>query len=471
LANGEKVAYSATPLAEGGMKRVHAAADGVHVIAFFREPEPEFQLRIDLLLGRYNPTVLRSQGGAAGSERSAQYFKERFCWPVAKVVHPSLGILMPAFPSVFFFKAGHFAGKEKELRWFTRPKPRKLLPPEERGSLVDRYRVCIALARLVRRLHQAGLAHADLSPKNVLADMPSGRALLLDFDALVVPDVLPPVVLGTSGYVAPEILATNHLPQTDPRRQLPSIRTDEHALAVLIYELLILRHPLHGPKVNAENVEDDERLSMGEKALFIEHPLDRSNAVPDLRPPCDALGPALTRLIHAAFVDGLHDPERRPSAYDWERTLVEKFDRLYPCSNTTCPEGWLMLPDAQTPLQWFAHEQRPDPVCPYCGTAVTDVPRLDICLPSGKLARRKPVFDGVGIYEWDLAPFYPGEEADHRRLAFIVRQGDQWLLGLERMEVSLSNAPRAGRLIPLTHGMQWTGVAGDTQARFLFGMT
>ena len=81
-----------------------------------------------------------------------------------------------------------------------------------------------------------GLAHSDLSDKNVLVDPRNGNCVIIDIDSLVVPDVYPPDVIGTAGYIAPEVLATQHLPLTDPTRKLPCNLTDMHAIAVLIHE-------------------------------------------------------------------------------------------------------------------------------------------------------------------------------------------------------------------------------------------
>ncbi|MEI2422567.1 lipopolysaccharide kinase InaA family protein, partial [Arthrospira platensis SPKY2] len=133
-------------------------------------------------------------------------------------------------------------------------------------------------ARAVRRLHNAGLAHSDLSNKNVLIDPTSGECLIIDIDSLVVPQLFPPDVLGTRGYIAPEVLSTIHLPLNDPQRKHPSTATDQHALAVLLYQYLLGRHPLEGPRTYpATSAEEQERLEMGSKALFVEHPRDISN--------------------------------------------------------------------------------------------------------------------------------------------------------------------------------------------------
>ena len=104
---------------------------------------------------------------------------------------------------------------------------------------------------------------------------------------------------------------------------MPSNLTDLHALAVLLYEYLLRRHPLRGPKVNGQTAEEDELLSMGLKSLWIEDPRDESNRV-DVAVPYRKLGPYLPALFQRAFVEGLHQPSARPGADDWESALARR---------------------------------------------------------------------------------------------------------------------------------------------------
>ena len=95
-----------------------------------------------------------------------------------------------------------------------------------------------------------GLAHSDLSYNNVLVDPVERSACMIDLDGLVVPGLYPAEVIGTAEFIAPEVLSTKHLKKDDPNRVLPSRLTDLHALPVLIYMLLLHRHPLKGSKVH-----------------------------------------------------------------------------------------------------------------------------------------------------------------------------------------------------------------------------
>ena len=54
----------------------------------------------------------------------------------------------------------------------------------------------------------------------LLIDPKGGDACVIDIDSLVVPGLAPPTVLGTPGYIAPEVVAG---------KKLPSIETDQHA--------------------------------------------------------------------------------------------------------------------------------------------------------------------------------------------------------------------------------------------------
>ena len=99
---------------------------------------------------------------------------------------------------------------------------------------------------------------------------------------------------------------------------------------------LLYRHPLRGCKVNDINdPANDEKLSMGEKALFVEHPTDKSNRIKvdqcrpsdlpwadtQLLPYKKIVGPYLSKLFERAFIDSLHNPEKRPTADEWNLLL------------------------------------------------------------------------------------------------------------------------------------------------------
>jgi hypothetical protein len=458
LKDGRTVEFDLVPdPPAGGMKKTYFSPDRTYVVQFFHDhttgQDPQRLARLDFILGKYNPTIPEAEGGArGGSKTSAEYFKKLFCWPTGIVVQPDIGIVSPTYPSNYFFAKGPFKGLEKEGRWFTSLRLRGMLPDDERGTWINYFKLCILMTRAVRRLHAAGLAHSDLSCKNILVDPSKGQSVVIDIDSLVVPRLFPPDVAGTPGYIAPEVLSTIQLDLRDPNRILPSARTDEHALPVLIYEYLLSRHPLKGPKVNSiVSAEEDEHLSMGAKALFVENPTDPSNRPKDLTFPCSVLGPVLSDLFMRAFVKGLHAPNDRPSAPDWERGLVKTWDMLFPCPNPSCSHKWFILHD-QANVQ-----------CAFCGAKPRGtIPILKLRKESRPgqwlLDSQAVVYDGFGLFKWHVFDtLFPGEEADRTPQAFCQFFQGQWIL-VNKSLTSLTS-PGGNRVPPdqaviLKHGAQ-----------------
>ena len=371
LTDGRTIEYdhSDNPL-KGGMKEVHFSTDGKHALCFYHDQSLAMDdnrlHRLESILGNFDPTTSGSAGGSAKDSTSADYYKTVFCWVTGIIVSPKFGILTDKYSKNYFFQDGRFKGKDKEGTWFTKPKLRKMIPKHESGHFLGFLMLCRRMAMGVQKMHMTGLAHSDLSNKNVLVDPSSGSCMIIDIDSLVVPGIFDADVVGTPGYIAPEIIRTTHLKLNDSKRKFPCNWTDLHSLAVLIYEYLLKRHPLRGPKVNSTaSSEEDERFSMGERAVFIEHPIDKSNRPgssakdPSFRKELDpciaALGPHLEKCFLKAFADGLHKPRSRPTATMWVDALARTLDLLVPCSNQAC-EG-----------KWFVYLDGKKQKCPWCG--------------------------------------------------------------------------------------------------------
>jgi DNA-binding helix-hairpin-helix protein with protein kinase domain len=361
--DGSTVEFMDEVIGSSAMKDVYFSPDKSYVVGFFRDKQDaNSKDRLQNIVGVYRERIFNQAGG--------DYWKNVFCWPEKLVEwNGKIGIVCPSYHKHFFFSGGPFDGKEKNGKWFASARLRnKFLPADQKGTWLTHLHMCIRIARAVRRLHAAGLAHSDLSYNNILVDPVTGNACIIDCDGLVVPGKYPPDVVGTPDFIAPEVMATRTLKVGDPNKKLPSRYTDCHALAVLIYMYLLYRHPLRGGKVWDLDPGKDEELAMGEKALFIEHPTDKSNRpkVDQLNPselpqgdvtklPYTICGPYLKALFDRAFIDGLHNPTARPSAAEWETALVKTADLVQPCQGAKCNAHWF-VPDNST-----------KPRCPFCG--------------------------------------------------------------------------------------------------------
>ena len=470
--NGETIQFINETKAQGGMKDVMFSPQRDYVVAFFREKaDAATRERLEQITGLYRERIFNQEGG--------EYLKKLYCWPTAVVEYNGkLGVVSPFYRDCFFFEYGSrnndmlgIKGKDKDGKWFASASNRnKFLDPRELGDWMTHLKICIMLARAVRRMHMAGLSHSDLGYKNCLIDPTSGQACLIDIDGLVVPGKHPPSVVGTPDFIAPEVVATAHLPKDDPQRKLPSRTTDLHALAVLIYMYLLYRHPLRGDKIHdPSDSQRDEELSMGSQALFIEHPSDPSNRIkidqckPSELPwkdtqkiPYTVCGAYIAELFRRAFIDGLHNPAARPTADEWEHALVKTVDLLQPCANPQCEQ------------KWYAFDNKVKPACPFCGTPHTgSLPVLNLysAAPNGSYRpdnHRIMVFSGQSLFKWHVnSNIFPNERLkpeDARRVGYFVQHNGDWYLvneNLPEMHDVVNKTPIAiGDKIKLADGVQ-----------------
>ena len=418
--DGSTVEFIDEVIGSGAMKDVYFSLDKTYVVGFFRNAQDAVaKERLQKITGIYRERIFNQAGG--------EYWKSLICWPTKLVEwNGKFGIVCPTYDKHFFFEGGRFKGKEKEGKWFASAKLRnKFVETEFKGTWLTHFHICIEIARAIGKLNSEGLAFSQLSYKDILVDPTLGKIFIFNWNDIILPGMFPSDVAGTPDFIAPEILETRSLKVGDPNKKLPSIQTDRHSLAVLIYMFLLYRHPLRGDKVNDMDAAKDEELSMGSKALFIEHPTDKSNRpkVDQLAPselpqadvtklPYTICGPYLKDLFDRAFIDGLHNPSLRPTADDWVTALVKTTDLMQPCQNPNC--------DAH----WFVFDNSTKPKCPFCGKEYHgQLPVLNLYY-SPKPGTFRPenyrlmVYDKQTLYMWHVNRFIsPNEKltADEKR--------------------------------------------------------
>jgi serine/threonine protein kinase len=461
----------------GGMKDVYFSPDKSYVVAFYRDIQDfNSKERLKKIVTQYYESFFTRD------LISGNYYKELYSWPTDVIeLEKKVGIIVPCYNKNFFFKKGYLSndllkGKEKEGKWFASAKFRSQqskskLDESELGNWLSYFQVCVNIARGVKRLHSAGLAHSDLSYKNVLIDPVSKSAAIIDIDGLVVPNLFPPDVIGTADFIAPEVLSTKHLNKTDPNRKLPNRLTDLHALSVLIYMYLLYRHPLRGGNYFGQmDTEKEEDLLMGEKALFVEHPTDKSNQNfkreygdnlikfqpwTDLKKtPYTITGPYLKELFDQAFIKGLHSPNNRPTADSWEQALIKTNDLKLQCSNSKCDQKWFIYNNTKTTL------------CPFCGTHYnSSIPVLDffyqfkpnVWKPENL---RLVVYNNSTLHFWhsnrNIVRNERLKDSEKERIGYFSFFNNKWVLVNEKLpnlkDVNEGKEIPIGSMVELTEG-------------------
>jgi serine/threonine protein kinase len=345
--------------AAGGFGVVHISIDKTHIAKLF----PEEKLRERLKTARERQTYLDKLRQSLkkvityyNPVKQHPYWSRLFAWPDRIIVRfdgrPILGVRAPFSPLHDLERSIDWAGHGyNDLR------------PEERGWWIARVAIGLKLARALHFLQQHTLVHNDLSPRNVFGDVYSGEMTLIDCDGIVSHGTeLLRTALGTDGYIAPELLMGDDLLRKRGLKREANFNTDDHALAVLLYQLLLYRHPMKGPKrhPDAGAVEQDveDRWLFAEGATYIEDPVDTSNRPRKRLVSAATLGSTIEGMFQRAFVNGLRlgQPGKRPTAAEWEDALTRLYDRIVPCANPACPQ------------RFFAAPERPGAafVCPLC---------------------------------------------------------------------------------------------------------
>jgi serine/threonine protein kinase len=195
----------------------------------------------------------------------------------------------------------------------------------------------LELTKAFRSLHNKGLCYRDISFGNAFFDPDTGDVLVCDNDNVATNRTAKGGVLGTPDFMASEIVRME---------ALPSNKTDLYSLAVLLFYIFCVGHPLVGKKVlNIRSWDGPAReLLFGKEPVFIFDPNDDSNAAVDKAhdPTGEAGGTALTywqiypqilrNTFMKAFTTGLRDPDARVTELEWQETLVALRDSLFRCA-------------------------------------------------------------------------------------------------------------------------------------------
>lgn len=185
------------------------------------------------------------------------------------------------------------------------------------------------MAHALLLLHARGFCYRDISFGNVFLDPHSGKILITDNDNVVVDGTGADGILGTPRFMAPEIVRGE---------AQPGIAGDLYSLAVVLFYLLMLHHPLEGRREAAIHSLDLPAMQQlyGRAPLFIFDPADDSNApVPGLHDNALTFWPMYPQFVRDLFVrsftEGLHAPQRRVRETEWRAAMTELIGLTFTC--------------------------------------------------------------------------------------------------------------------------------------------
>jgi serine/threonine protein kinase len=280
---------------------------------------------------------------------------QRFIWPLDLVMVPDIeqfGYLMPLIDTSRFAELG-------EVQSHLKPSPGLLVLCEISYQTANSYRA----------LHLSGHCYRDISAGNLMFDPISGDVLICDNDNVGVNRQSTCQVVGTMEYMAPEIVKGESQPSTE---------TDLHSLAVLLFNLWVWHHPMHGKKEYQIRSWDlpAKKMIYGEKPVFIFDPNDTSNQLPNdpeystAKKRWEYCPKSLRELFVRAFTVGLKEPSHRVTEGEWQGLFLQLKDGSLKCPNDQADNLW---EPGQSSIN-----------CWHCKKPIQIPPKLVFTYPQGK---------------------------------------------------------------------------------------
>src|SRR5262245_25193733 len=237
----------------------------------------------------------------------------KFLWPIEFVLSeevPGFGYIMP-------LREPHYKSILDLMKKRVEPTFRSLAT------------VGFELADSFLQLHAKGLCYRDISFGNTFFNPQNGSVLICDNDNVGVDGESGGGVLGTPGFMAPEIVRGDAMPST---------QTDLFSLAVLMFYILMVHHPLEGKKEAEIRCFDlPARVKLyGAEPVFIFDPSDESNRpVPGLHDNAIiywAIYPQFLKdMLTRAFTTGVKDPLSRVREGEWRPAMARLRDSIIYC--------------------------------------------------------------------------------------------------------------------------------------------
>jgi len=248
------------------------SADRPAFLAAACDGDPDLRREVESLLAFHDDSAASAPSPQGASFTPGEMFAERYRM-VTRIGRGGMGDVWRADDTVLdtpvalkLIAAAGPAGRDRFLnevrlaRQITHPAVCRVFDVGESGDLLFYSMEFVAgedLATLIRRVgrlpservthiarqlcgglaaaHAQGVLHRDLKPANILVD-DAGLVRITDFGiAILRTDAAGHMLTGTPGYMAPEQRITG---------TTLSERTDVYALGLVLYELLVGRHPL-----------------------------------------------------------------------------------------------------------------------------------------------------------------------------------------------------------------------------------
>ena len=211
---------------------------------------------------------------------------------------------------------------------------------KENYSLKKRYQIILILFQALRDIHLQGLIFTDLSPNNIMYHKTKNQIVFIDTDNLRKRTEKYLSVLGTPGYMAPEIYHKVDISLAQKGKICESVfsksgiispDSDIYSAAIIAFQLLTLQHPFIGDFVEDGTADLEEKALKGETDYIFKK--DTNNfSTSNLSPYFDTLTThGIRKLFEKTFIEGKENPRLRPTDIDFIEEFQKAADMVISC--------------------------------------------------------------------------------------------------------------------------------------------
>lgn len=265
-----------------------------------------------------------------------QDYPDQFIKPLAIIEEPYIGYVMQKVKEHSSLNKLLVPSREVSFsEWYNK----------ETGGLRRRLFLGYKIAMQFAMLHDTNRAYCDISGNNTLVheDPTVASVCMIDIDNIYIPGGDSGNVLGTSRYMAPEIMN---------KQMLPDIFTDAYSLAVILFELLRVGHPYIGDMVEDGTPEQQTQAYLG-MYPFVDDNESDINRSSQMLPAEVVFTNHLSELFQQTFVKGKDNRVQRVPARDFAIACLEASNKVMKCPK--CGNWHLALPNSNKEY-----------VCPWC---------------------------------------------------------------------------------------------------------
>ena len=317
--NGEKFTIESFLGAggQGSVYRVRNSRGEPFALKWYHKAKFLDQINAQAFYRNLSKNVQRGVPSQSSGTKATQ-----FIWPLS-IIPPqngSFGYIMRLFPEgydalervLLGYSMDKNTGQKRPIRW---------------RSYQVMLNAALNIVRGFEILHSQGLSYQDINEGGFSINTSTGDVFICDCDN-VSPDKSNMGIRGVMNYMAPEVLNS---------QALPDVRTDEYSLAIILFRIFYINHPMEGTL--SVSIRSDENYSRREADMRIygdpKYCLNPQNTInkpaakhSDVRKRCVYFPNVLLDAFSQVFTAGIKDPQKRLTATQWRKVLLQVLDLL-----------------------------------------------------------------------------------------------------------------------------------------------